>query len=136
MIGHKLDVLIHQFGVHPNQRHGQCVCNKLLLNGHRIGDDVVELFFGHFILDMVRVEHTGEIAVQPLIAGDQFVRKGQTWHQAPLFKPVNRAKRTRKENALYGGKRNEPLGKRTVIDPAQRPLSLLSDARNGVDSVE
>ncbi len=38
-VGHKLDVLRHVLGVHPDQVYGQRVGHKLLLNLYRVADD-------------------------------------------------------------------------------------------------
>ena len=40
-IGDELDVLFHEVGVHAQERTGQRFCQKLLLDGHGLGDDVL-----------------------------------------------------------------------------------------------
>ena len=40
-IGHELDVLLHEIGVHAQQRAGQGLGQKFLLDGDGFGDDVL-----------------------------------------------------------------------------------------------
>ena len=40
-VGHELDILLHEIGIHAQQRAGQGLGQEFLLNGDGLGDDVL-----------------------------------------------------------------------------------------------
>lgn len=56
-------------------------------------------------------EHeTGEVAVESLVPGDEFVAERQSRHQTALLQPEDGRETAREEYALHGGKRDHTLG--------------------------
>jgi hypothetical protein len=71
-----------------------------------------------------------------LVARNQLVREGQAGHQAALFKPKNRAERTREEDAFHGRESDEALSKVLRINPRQSPLAFAMHGGPGFERVE
>ena len=73
-----------------------------------------------------------------LITTDQLITECQSWHDTSLFQPEDGSERPRKENSLNSSKRHKPLGiwRSLILDPTQRPLSLLLHTRYGLNCIE
>ena len=61
----KLDVLLHEHAVHADQVARKRVCQELLLDGHGVRHDTVDLVLRQ-LLDQVRVHQAREVCVQAL----------------------------------------------------------------------
>lgn len=136
-VGNKLDVLLHQVGVHAEQGAGESLGQELLLNSDSISDDVTDHLLAGTVLE-VRVQQAGKVGVQTLVTRDELVGKGQTRHETSLLEPKDGGKGTAEEDTLDGGKGNQALGKGRVLvlDPLDGPVGLLANARNGLNGVE
>jgi hypothetical protein len=136
-VGDELNVLLHEVGVHAEEGARQGLSKELLLNGDGIGDDVLNDLLVGTTLE-VGVEKAGEVGVKTLVTRDKLVGEGQARHETTLLQPENGGKGAAEEDALDGGKSNETLGKRRLLvrDPLKGPLSLSSNARNGLNGVE
>ena len=83
------------------------------------------------------MEHeASKIGVKAFVSGNQFIRKGQAWHQASFFKPKDGCKWSRKKDALYSGEGNNSFCIRCTINPIQSPCCFFLYCRNSFDSVE
>lgn len=136
-VGNKLDVLLHQVGVHAEQGARESLSQELLLNSDSIGDDVTDHLLAGTVLE-VRVQQAGKVGVQTLVTRDELVGKGQTRHETSLLEPEDGGKGTAEEDTLDGSKGNQTLGKGRVLvlDPLDGPVGLLANARNGLNGVE
>lgn len=136
-VGDELNVLLHQVGVHAEQRTGKCLGQELLLNANSLGNDVLDGLLAWAVFK-VREEEAGEVSVETLVAGNELVREGKASHEATLLKPENGREGAREENTLNGSEGNETLGEGRilVLDPPDSPIGLLLDARNGLDGIE
>lgn len=136
-ISDELDVLLHQVGVHAQEGARQSLGQELLLDLDSIDDNILNHLLAGAVLQ-VRVQKAGKVGVETLITGDELVGEGQTGHETTLLEPEDGGESTAEEDALDGGKGNEALGEGglCVRDPAQGPVSLLTDAGDGVDGVE
>lgn len=74
-IGDEFNVLLHQRGVHAQQRAGQGLGQEFLLDGHGFGDDVLHGLFAGTVVQ-VGEEEAGKIGVEAFVARDEFVGKG------------------------------------------------------------
>ena len=75
--------------------------------------------------------------MQTLVTTNQLVRKGQTWHQSALLQPKDGTKGTREKDSLNGRERYQTLGKAILgVDPLERPVGFLLNARNRFDGIE
>eukprot|EP00760_Papus_ankaliazontas_P038938 PhM_4_TR9425/c0_g1_i1/m.5804 len=136
-VGDELNVLRHELAVHPDQSHRERVADKLLLDRHGLADDALHLFLRELVLEVGFVEHAAEVAVQTLVARDELVAERQAGHQPALLEPENGAERAGEEDAFDGREGDQSVGKRLRgLDPADRPLRLLHDARDRFDGVE
>ena len=83
-------------------------------------------------------EEAGKVSVETLIPRDEFVAEGEAGHEAALLQPEDGREAAREEDALDGGESDDALGEGGVVgvNPAQCPLGLLLDGRNGLDSVK
>lgn len=109
-IGHKLDVLLHELGVHTNQHHGQGIRQELLLDSHSFSDDGVDtLLVGTGVLEEGE-EEAGEIGVKTFVAGDQFVGEGEAGHETAFLEPEDGGEGTGEEDSFNGGECDEAFG--------------------------
>ena len=113
-IGHELNVLLHEIGIHTQQRARQGLGQELLLNGDGFGDDVLHGLLCGAVVE-VGEEQAGEVGVHALVAGDEFVGKGEARHQAAFLEPEDGGEGAAEENAFDGGEGDEPLGKGGVL---------------------
>eukprot|EP00048_Salpingoeca_helianthica_P022447 m.18321 g.18321 ORF g.18321 m.18321 type:complete len:401 (+) comp7333_c0_seq1:1161-2363(+) len=136
-VSHKLNVLGHQIAIHPKQRHGQRLGEKILLDGHGVADDGCNALGGGAAAQLGE-EQAGKVRVQPLVAGDELVGEGEAGHEAALLEPKDGGKRSREENALHARKGNEALGERGILvaDPSQSPVCLAAHRRQSLNGVE
>ena len=86
----------------------------------------------------VAEEQAREVGMHPLITRDELVGESKARHEATLLEPEDRGERTREEDTLHGGERNETLCKSRVLVgyPAKGPVRLLLDAGDRLDGVE
>lgn len=135
-IGHKLNVLAHEGGVHADQCDGEGRGQEFLFDLDGLADDAENTLLSRLLAE-VRVEQTGKVGVETFVTRDELVAEGQARHQATLLEPEDGRKRAREEDALDRSKGNETLGKHAVRrDPLECPFSLLLDAGNCVKSKE
>lgn len=136
-VSDKLNVLLHEVGVHAKQGTGESLSEELLLNGDGITNDVLDHLLASTALEM-GVKKAGKVGVETLITRDELVGEGQTGHEATLLEPEDGGKGTAEEDTLDSSEGNQTLGKGRVLvlDPSNGPVSLLSDAGNGINSVE
>lgn len=126
-VGDKLDVLVHERGVHPDEPARQRLANKLLLDGY-------DLFynFTHFgprqplRLWSLFIHQHREFGVQCLIPRNELVAECEPGQQAALLHPVNRAERARKEDAFDARESKQARLKRAalVVNPPNSPIRL------------
>lgn len=75
--------------------------------------------------------------METLVAGDEFVGEGESWHEAPFLEPEDGAKASGEEDSLNAGKCDDALGEGVGrVDPAEGPVGLLGDTGNGVNGVK
>lgn len=136
-VGDELNVLLHQVGVHAEQRTWECLGQELLLDRDSLGDDILDSLLA-WAVSKVGEEEAGEVSVETLIAGDEFVGESQASHETTLLEPENRGERAGEEDTLNGSEGNQALGKGgiLILDPPDSPVGLLLDARNGLDGIE
>lgn len=136
-IGNKLNVLLHQCGVHAQQSTGKSLGQELLLDSDSISDDFTDNLLAGAVLQ-VRVEQASKVSVQTLVTRDELVGKGQTRHETSLLEPEDGGKGSAEEDTFNSSKGNETLGKGRVLvlDPLDGPVGLLANARNGLNGVE
>ncbi len=110
---------------------------KLLLDYNSLRDDIANDVGVRPPLEVAE-EQTREVGVHALVARDELIREGETRHQAALLEPEDGREGAGEEDALDGSKGDETLreGRLLVRDPAECPVGLLLDARNGVDGIK
>ena len=113
-VGHEFDVLLHEIGVHAQQRARQGFGQEFLLNGDGFGDDVLHGLFRGAVVE-VREEQAGEVGVHAFVAGDELVGEGEAGHEAAFLEPEDGGEGTAEENAFHGGEGDEALGKSGVL---------------------
>lgn len=134
-VRHEFNILRHERRVHAHERAGQRVANKLLFDAHCVLDDRVDFSRVKFILEFIHLHRKQR--VQSLVARNEFVRKGETGHETALLQPVNCTERAAEEDALDARERHEAVRKRFIrVNPRERPVCLLLDARDGFDCVK
>ena len=88
----------------------------------------------HLVFQLVLhqlVNQASEVAMQALVAGNQFVREREPGHQPTLLQPVNGAEAPTEENALHARETDEPLVERAVlVHPIHCPLRLSASEVN------
>ena len=116
---------------------GQRLADKLLLDLHRLRDDLDQPRLGQLVLQQ-RVEQARKVTVQPLVAADELVGEGEAGHEAALLQPKDCAERTTEEDAFHGSEGNDALGEgcMVAVEPLQRPVRLLLDAGDGLNGIE
>ena len=135
-IRHKLNVLAHHLCVHANQGTRQRIADELLLQLHRLLDDLVNRVLQHLGIQRVKQGH-GKLRVKSLIARDELVGERQARKETALLQPKDGTEGTREEDALHTGKAHQPRCKGLVRPhPVQRPLCLLADTRDGFNGIE
>jgi len=129
--------LLHKVGVHAEQSTRESLSEEFLFNGNGISDDVLDHLLASTSLE-VRVKEAGEVSMQTLVTRDKFVGESQTRHESTLLEPEDRSEGPTEEDTLNGSEGDETLGKGRVLvlNPSDSPISLLSDAGNGVNGVE
>ncbi len=135
-IGHKLNVLGHETGVHTDQATGECVADKLILQNHGLADQTANgLCRG--LLGLLVIQGHREERMKSFIARDQFIAEGETRKKAALLEPEDGTEGTTEEDALDRRKGRQTGGKARIgLDPLEGPLGLLGDARNGLNGVK
>ena len=130
-ISHELDVLVHELGVHAEQSTGQSFSQELLLDGHGLGDDVLDGLFARAVVQ-VGEEEAGEIGVDAFVTGDELVGEGETRHETTLLEPEDGGEGAREEDTFDSSEGNETLSEGGVLvgDPSEGPVGLLADAGN------
>ena len=128
-VGHELDVLLHQRGVHAEEGAGQRVRQEFLLDGDGFRDHVLHGLLAGAVLE-VREQQAGEVRVQTFVARDELVGKGEARHQSALLEPEDGCEGAAEEDALDRGEGDEALGEGgvLVLDPFDGPIGLLTDA--------
>jgi hypothetical protein len=120
----------------PIKRTGKGVANELLLDGHRVEDDLLDGLLGKLVDDVVGVQHACEVAVHALVAADELVGETQAGHQAALLEPKDGTEAAREEDAFHGGKGHNALRKVAVVNPLKGPICFFLDAVQGFDGIE
>lgn len=128
-VGHKLNVLAHELGVHTQKGAGKSIRQELLLNGDGLDDDVLHNLLAGAIVE-VREKQAGKVSVETLVTRDKLVGEGETGHQTTLLEPEDGGKGSREEDTLDSSEGNETRSESRllVLDPADGPFSLLVDA--------
>lgn len=136
-IGDKLNVLAHQLGVHTEQRDGESIGQKDLLNFDGLSDDTLDDLLGGTVVK-VREKQAGKVSVHTLVTRNKLVRESKTRHETALLQPEDGSKRAREEDTLNGSERDKTLTKGTLIvgNPSKGPVGLLLDAGNSLNSVK
>ena len=67
-IGHKFQILRHQFGIHSNQTHRQGLCNKDAFYIQSVYKDFRNAFLWNFVDDVVVVQVNCKITVQAFVS--------------------------------------------------------------------
>mmetsp|Transcript_20425 Transcript_20425/g.70531 ORF Transcript_20425/g.70531 Transcript_20425/m.70531 type:complete len:285 (+) Transcript_20425:914-1768(+) len=135
-IGHVLDVLRHELGIHAHEGDGQRVLDEVPLDLDGVADDLVDDGVRELRLQAL-VQRAGKVAMQALVARDELVCEAEARQQAALAEPEDGAERAREEDAFDGRKRDEALGVRRLRRrPALGPLRLLPDAGHELVGVE
>lgn len=108
-----------------------------MLDSHRLRNNPLDRI-GVRASAKVTEEKTREVGVHALVAADKLIGEGQARHEATLLEPEDGCERAREEDAFDGGERDETLGKgRTLVaDPVERPVCLLLDGGDRLDSIE
>ena len=101
-IRHKLNVLRHHLCVHANQRARQSIADELLLQLHRLLDDLMNRVLKDLGIQGVKQGH-GKLRVKSLVARDELVGERQPRKQTTLLQPKDRAECAREEDALHAG---------------------------------
>lgn len=116
---------------------GKLTSQELLLNGNGLLDDPGDSVGVRASSEMGE-EEAGKVGVETLVTRDELIRKGETRHEASLLEPKDGGERTREEDTLDGSESDESLTetRSLVRDPSKSPVGLLSDTRNGVNSVK
>ena len=52
------------------------------------------------------IDQNGEVGVHAFISTNQLIGESESWHQASLLEPENRAKAAREEDAFDAGESN------------------------------
>ena len=118
-VGHELNVLGHQIGVHADEVDGERPGDEFNFNVHGFRNDASNHVFTGSSEQFV-VEQASEITVQAFVSGDQLVGERQPGHQSTLLQPEDGTERTGKEDAFNGGEGHETLGKGTPLLDNQR----------------
>lgn len=87
-VGHKLDVLAHELGVHSNQSNRESIGQKLLFDRNCLNDDASD---GVRVRALAQVgeEQARKIGVHAFVTRNQLVGEGQAGHQSTLLHPEN-----------------------------------------------
>lgn len=136
-VSDELDVLLHQVGVHAEQRARKSLGQELLLDFDGFSDDILDSLLAWAVLE-VGEEKAGKVGVQTLVTGDELVGEGKTGHETALLEPEDGGKGAREEDTLNGGKGHQALseGRVFVLNPPDGPVGLLLDTWDGLDGVE
>lgn len=128
-VSDEFDVLLHEAGVHAQQRARQRLGQELLLDGHGLGDDVLHGLLARAVVQ-VGEEQAGEIGVHAFVAGDELVGEGEAGHEAAFLEPEDGGEGAAEEDAFDGGEGDEALceGGVFVGDPFEGPVGLFADA--------
>ena len=73
----KHNLRFHRFAVHAEEGDRQSVGEEFLFDFHCVSDDGEDALLARLVLQMLEHE-AGEVAVEPFVAGDQFVAERQT----------------------------------------------------------
>ena len=106
----ELDVLRHEVRVHSDELARERLRDELLLNLHRIADDLVNLLLVDPVHDLA-VQEAREVRVQSFVARNELVGEREARHEATLLHPEDGTECTAEEDALDGRKSNEASGK-------------------------
>ena len=133
----ELNVLAHNRAVHANELHRERITHKLLLNNDCVANDRLNPLVRELVHEL-GVHEAREVAVKPLVPGDELVGEAEAGHEAALLEPEDGAEGAGEEDSLHGRERDAPLGEGGVlgIAPLERPVRLALDARDGLDRVE
>ena len=121
----------------PVELPGECISQELLFNGDGICDNLLDGVWVRAAME-VSEEQASETGVHGFVTADELVAEGQFRHETTLLDPEDRREGAGEEDAFDGGKSNETLGegRAPVRDPSESPVSLLLDARNGLDGIK
>lgn len=85
-VSNKLDVLLHEVGIHAEECYWQSIRQELLLNGNSFNDDILNDLLRWSVVE-VREQQASEVGVHSLVSGDEFVGESETWHKSTLLQP-------------------------------------------------
>ena len=115
----------------------ECFRNELLLNLHGFTNDFMHLGSWYFLLNFF-IESTGKVGMKTLITCNEFIRGGQTRHDAALLQPINGTEGSAEEDAFHHRKGDQTSGKVLCsgFNPLLSPLCLQSDTGNRLSRME
>jgi hypothetical protein len=90
-IGNEFDILLHQVGVHAKESARKSLSQELLLDFDSFGDNILNSLLAWAVLQ-VREEKAGEVGVETLVTGDQFIGECKASHQTTLLQPEDGSK--------------------------------------------
>ncbi len=136
-IRNKLNILLHELGVHTDELTGQRLRDEMLLDFHGLANDLVRLLLREFVEDFP-IKETGEIGVNPFIARNEFIGEGEAGHDTTLLEPEDGTEGSTEEDTLDSCKGEETRGEIGVggVNPLERPLGLLLHGGDGVNRVK
>jgi hypothetical protein len=130
-VGHELNVLLHEVGVHAEKGTGESLSQELLLDLDSVDDDCLDDILARSVVQ-VGEQEAGEVGVQTLVTRDELVGEGQSRHETALLQPEDGGESTAEEDTLNGSEGDQTLSKGRVLvrDPLESPVGLLSDGRD------
>ena len=79
----------------------------------------------HQPMDNVLKHKASKVCVEPLVAADELIGEGKSWHEAALLQPVDRTEGAREKDALDGCEGNQALSKAVRrLNPLEGPVGL------------
>ena len=135
-IGHELNLLSHEVCVHSNKTAGKSLADELLLENHRLTNQITKnLRIG--LLGLLMVESHREERVKSFIARDELIAERESRKKTPLLEPEDGTERTAEEDTFDRCKGCQTGGKVGIrLNPLQGPFSFLGNAWNRLDGVK
>ena len=84
---------------------GKHTCQEFLFDLDGLCNNTLDNIRARLMLQMAE-EEARKVSAHPFMVADEFVREGETGHEAVLLQPKDRGKRTRKKDVLDSSKGN------------------------------